>query len=468
MDRPNRWLDAGIWLSAGLLLVMFYPGGMSIDSYTQLGQARSGQFGDWHPPVMAWLWRGADAIVRGPLLMLVGQLALFLISLTMFSKEMIAGGRRARKLFVLLTLWITPISGIIGVVWKDVWTSCLLLLAIAFNVSISRGGGPAPRLRRFLWGALAILCALLFRYNAVLAAVPLLIYGAWELGRKLSSMVWRAVVAVLAGLAATAALVGVGAGINRSLTTRNEFPIQSILIFDIAGVSVLTGRTDFLDTASRKLPEVLRGQRSVPIEALRSSYYPSTWTPLVWLDGSPLAVSTSRAEVDELAAVWSRAVLEEPRAYLTHRLHVFEQVIGAHQALLFAPVYFAIPRGSPDYALASRSFQIETNIAPTQDVLRDAVAVSATLFTYRPWFWLGLNVLLIGVAVRVSSRRTALVAIGSSGLLYELALLFLAPSADYRYSHWLVLSTWVLLAALVSEVAPRLIARFSGSRREVS
>ncbi|MBK6509210.1 MAG: hypothetical protein IPG06_06910 [Haliea sp.] len=41
-------------VSAGLLFITFYPGAMSIDSYEQLRQARSGQFGDWHPPFMAW------------------------------------------------------------------------------------------------------------------------------------------------------------------------------------------------------------------------------------------------------------------------------------------------------------------------------------------------------------------------------------------------------------------------------
>lgn len=60
--------------------------------------------------------------------------------------------------------------------------------------------------------------------------------------------------------------------------------------------------------------------------------------------------------------------------------------------------------------------------------------------------------MLIGVAAVVSPRRAALVAVGMSGLLYELAFFFIAPSADFRYSHWLVLSTWALLAALVAEI----------------
>lgn len=54
--RVDRALAGGIWLSVVLLLLTFYPGGMSIDSYTQLLQARGGYFGDWHPP-----WPGYGA-----------------------------------------------------------------------------------------------------------------------------------------------------------------------------------------------------------------------------------------------------------------------------------------------------------------------------------------------------------------------------------------------------------------------
>jgi ABC-type uncharacterized transport system permease subunit len=74
-----------------------------------------------------------------------------------------------------------------------------------------------------------------------------------------------------------------------------------------------------------------------------------------------------------------------------------------------------------------------------------------------------LNLLLIATVTGLSSRRSGLVALGLGGLLYELALFFIAPSADYRYSHWLVLSTWVLLAALVSELRARTVTRIRGA-----
>ena len=64
---------------AGLLttVVVFAPGYMSPDSVDQLAQGRSGRYGDWHPPVMSWLWGRLDHAVPGPLGMLVFHNLLF-------------------------------------------------------------------------------------------------------------------------------------------------------------------------------------------------------------------------------------------------------------------------------------------------------------------------------------------------------------------------------------------------------
>ena len=61
VNRLDRVVEIGVVASIGLLFVTFYPGGMSIDSYTVLSQARGGYLGDWHPPFMAWVWGALDS-----------------------------------------------------------------------------------------------------------------------------------------------------------------------------------------------------------------------------------------------------------------------------------------------------------------------------------------------------------------------------------------------------------------------
>ncbi len=465
MNRLNRVLEIGIAASIGLLFVAFYPGTMSIDSYTQLGQARSGILGDWHPPFMAWLWGGLDSILRGPLLMFMAQLGLFVLALRLIARVAIGGGDTGRSSFVLLSLWVTPVSGIVGVVWKDIWMSGLLLVGAACCLRLGSLDARARRVEIFPLGALAFLGALLFRPNAVFAVVPLLAYAVWVL-RGPQATVRSALEAVSIGAVCTIGLGLASVGVNRALTTYREYPSQSIMIFDIAGISILSNRSDFLDGASATIPNIVRGRDKVELAALRAAYYPSTWNPLVFVDGCPLARTWSAPQVDALTAIWWRAVREEPGAYLSHRAAAFREVIGAREGPLFAPLYFGIPRDSSDYAVVRRSFPADLDEAssPVQQYLRSGFEWSAGLVIYRPWFWLLANVLLVAVVAALSSRRAELLALGFSGLLNELALFFIAPSADYRYSHWLVLSTWVLMAAFASEVGASIVARVRGNR----
>jgi len=54
--------------------IAFTPGFLTPDSLAQYEQSLSGQYGDWHPPVMAFIWHLLDKIHRGPQLMLLLQL----------------------------------------------------------------------------------------------------------------------------------------------------------------------------------------------------------------------------------------------------------------------------------------------------------------------------------------------------------------------------------------------------------
>src|SRR3954470_14873666 len=87
----SRFFTDRIILLIGWLwfLVYAYPGYMSADSLWQLNQARAANYNDWHPPMMAFMWRYLDKIVAGPILMLALQSMTFLIGLyVLLSKVM--------------------------------------------------------------------------------------------------------------------------------------------------------------------------------------------------------------------------------------------------------------------------------------------------------------------------------------------------------------------------------------------
>ena len=118
-------------LLAGLatMLALNWPGQMSYDSVAQLAEARAGFYHSWHPPVMAWLMRQFDSLVRG-----TGLFILFNGALALFAFWSFARPQRATLLTVVLALMamLTPQWLLYqGMVWKDMLFADAALAAFA-------------------------------------------------------------------------------------------------------------------------------------------------------------------------------------------------------------------------------------------------------------------------------------------------------------------------------------------------
>src|SRR6188474_2134079 len=84
------WRSAWVLAGAGLFcfvvaLWLSVPGFMAADSGDQLNQARTGQYNDAHPVLMALLWRYTDRVLPGPLGILVLMTALRVGGLTLLA-----------------------------------------------------------------------------------------------------------------------------------------------------------------------------------------------------------------------------------------------------------------------------------------------------------------------------------------------------------------------------------------------
>jgi hypothetical protein len=62
---------------------------------------------------------------------------------------------------------------------------------------------------------------------------------------------------------------------------------------------------------------------------------------------------------------------------------------------------------------------------------------------FQPWLYLALAI----PALILNRKRRLLQALVASGLVLELVMLLLAPAPEYRYSHWMVTTTCIALAA---------------------
>lgn len=153
----------------GLLttVVVFAPYYMSPDSVDQLAQGRSGRYGDWHPPVMSWLWGRLDRAVPGPTGMLVFHNLLFWSGLGLWVALVAPRWNLIVKFLVLLAIgFFPPIFLILSTVWKDVGMAAAFLLALALLLYAERRRSLASLVLSLLvlWYGVAV------RHNATMSA----------------------------------------------------------------------------------------------------------------------------------------------------------------------------------------------------------------------------------------------------------------------------------------------------------
>lgn len=402
-----------------LFVVYAYPGFMSYDSIVQLTQARKLEpIGDWHPPMMAELWRLTDHVIAGPFPMLVIQSSTFLVGVySLFGRVM---KPRAAAITACCVLVFPPILAPMAVIWKDSQMAGFLVAGIAALLSDRR------RWRIAGWFLLGASTAM--RYNAAAATLPIIGLLAF---RDVAPTWKRAVFAGAAWIAVTLAALGA----NRVATQREEHVFQSSLaLSDIAG----TLRWDKqLDS-----DQILADYGDLPWTStdnlrsrVRAAYSPAN--TFLELTAGPHQLFTMPMTDRQLAAVssaWLDLVIHHPRAYVHYRSDIFRTLLavrGSHDG--------GIWEGFTGADWSETSLQHRARHSEAQRVWLDVVEKLGPTWLFRPWIYLA-----IAIAFLVLARRDLEpFAILASGVLNELALFVATPSTDTRYSHWLMIGTVV-------------------------
>ena len=150
------------------------------------------------------------------------------------------------------------------------------------------------------------------------------------------------------------------------------------------------------------------------------------------------------APPDQLAAIeraWKDLVFGHPGAYLRHRWGTFLDTIGityrTHSAV--PPRIMKWQVFMTNLGLSVRTHHFQEKWSDFYDTLWRKTPL------WRQWIYLVLALVLFVVA----RRDKTIVALLASGLVAEASLFFLAPSPDYRYSHWMIVGACVSLALLI-------------------
>jgi len=444
MTRVVRWLRGlppFTILAIGwfVFFVHAYPGLMTRDSFDQLRQARTGVFLDDHPPLMQAIVWVTDRLVAGPIGVVILQSLLFLAGAYLLLRR--AMRDRIAALVAVALLLFPPVVAVLVVMWKDPMMAGALMLATALILS--------PRKGVRLWGLALVLVATGVRFNALAATftiVVLLFEWSVPQGTKWRRRLARYGLALGVWIAVTAAAFGV----NTLLTDRETHFVETTLVDDIIGT------LNFVDgeRPDAELREVLRDMHLRPDKdihaALRRAYRSDT---MLWYvigdsrvfdlplaDIEPLSVAQRARIVD----AWKTIVFGNPGAYLRYRIDRFRVVVGltrAGEKTWDEPLI--VTHDYQDKATIW-TYGVSTTTSSLQARVDRTLVYLSHTWLFRPYIYLFLTLALLAFSLRNALAAALLL----SGLGIEMSLFFLAHSADYRYSHWMICTT-ILAGILV-------------------
>jgi hypothetical protein len=399
---------------------------MSQDSVFQLLQSQTGQYGDWHPPVMAWIWSFFKA-AQGPLPMLFIQASVFWVSLYLLNRYLISLRSSFRNYAYILGFlpWIVNFS---GVIWKDVWLANITLL-IACLILVH-----SPRIKTF--SILFILAfTLSLRHNALATVLPFIFYQFYQqvsrkeiTGRK--RLIFSSILTALFCLASVAVIQTFE---YKLLKTQKTYPENGFMADDLFHASIKFNRSLLPDIPLTDIEEcasISSGPQTYTAK-LGCLQKVSDWTKVSW---------NSRS----LSQEWINYVRSHPVEYLNFRAIAFS-------------TYLRSPTEPPFYywhtGVVENPYGITQKDNIATSLVKKYVEFSVALFPFlfTPYFWLLIELFLARLVLINRQKFAPIIPFFVASSLFNFAGLFLGVmGSDLRYIYVnQVLDSVVLLNAFL-------------------
>jgi hypothetical protein len=430
--RRSRLIGVGLAVAGfGLTLLIFYPGIMTYDAKFVYEDIAKHTLGDWQSPAMTVLWALIDPIAPGSASMFLLTAAAYWLAFGVLGFTLAGRSAWLGVLPPLLAL-LPPAFVLVGVLWRDVLFAVTWLLAIVLTFAVT---DRSTKVRMPIQIVAFVLCCLgvLLRPNSIIAAPLLAIYIVWPLQMrwKRTAILFVPAIAAFFGLVQ---LIYYGA-----LGATRQHPLQSIMIFDLGGISYFTKENQFPVSWNERDTALL----------LNGCYRPTEWD-LYWRL-EPCKFVMHKIETEEklfgtpvITKAWVSAIVRHPIAYLEHRASFMWNLLsGSNLTMWIADIETPNETVFPDRS----AFAV---LMVVHDVLKPTVF-------FRAGFWLLASLLMSVLAWR--RRHTpegafALAACGSASL-YVLTFFSAGVASDFRYGYWAVLASITGFSALLSPVTRR-------------
>jgi hypothetical protein len=401
----------------GLTLLIFYPGVMTYDAKFVYEDIAKHTLGDWQSPVMTVLWSVVDPLAPG-------SASIFLLMAAMYwlSFGLLGCALAHRSIWLAASspvLALVPSAFVfVGIIWRDVLFGITWLLAaiVAFSECDRDGKG------RILAQAVALLLCgfgVLLRPNALIAAPILAAYIIWpaQFRWRRTALIFVPAIALFFGLVQFIYYGALGA-------TR-QHPLQSIMVFDLGGISHFAKENQFPVRWNDREEHLL----------LNECYRPTEWD--IYWRFEPCEFVMHRLEAGEklfgtsaVTQAWARAVARHPIAYIEHRASFMWNFLSGSNLTMWVanvenPSETVFP-GRPAFA-ALRA--VHDALKPTP------------LFRAGSWLLVSMAILAFAWRRRDSSEGAFAIGVCGSAMIYVLTFFAVGVASDFRYAYWAVLAS---------------------------
>ncbi len=324
---------------------------------------------------------------------------------------------RKLSIAVIIVGFMPFAVGTLSHIWKDVLQAVIWLFAVGvICVGNAREDGKERKL--FILAGLMLFIGNSLRFNAIFGLLPLV----WLLLNKSNIGVWKKwAIIFLIFPAITVFLTGTfNYGFLNSAKSR---VYQSLIVFDIGGISHFSGKDYFKENWDTE-----EGKK-----VISTCYEAAAWDSYAW--GNCRFVlrklqSSGSWSDGSLMKKWVDAITHEPGSYIKHRYENYMKFLWSPNAVL-------------DDQTVENSLGFKYEITGMFRALQMVTKPYKDTFIYQPGFWLFASFLfsIYGMCTRKSFARDVFLALNMSSFLYLLGYLIVGVASDFRYAYWSILAT---------------------------
>ncbi|MCY9844244.1 hypothetical protein [Vibrio caribbeanicus] len=439
MNRKSLLLRLTVFTTFWLVSVLlYYPGGLSVDSFLVLEQANSGIISDGYSPIHILFVKALYNLQSSYFLVIAVGLLFYHTGIFLISYYLFRHSLKKTVLFSLFFLTFPPIAGIMGALWSDVTMASLFILFIGLILTSLEVDSNKVYFSILFISALVLFLGMSQRHNGAAAALPLCIFFSYSLISRLRTKK-SYLLSFIIGIFINISFFVVATSINNLTSVDKKNYWRSVPLYDIAAISC----------SKKKLYFEQKIISETSLSNICSLYSKRSYLPLAFGEqvhaisdkeiykGAPVYFIDSIVNLNEkIIANWLHAVFNNFGYYVYHRFSLMYSMLTGSQWGLWVPVYNEIPPNdfgvdesstySSLYFMLMRGF----NSIPVLSYPISYLIISLFVFVISTKHLLRDN----------SERYFITLILSMSSITHFSGLFFFAVSSDYRYAHWIVLS----------------------------